>query len=212
MESADKSKLFYGEQNTGYLEMPQALEAGTYILIEVKPPAGYNRTKPVVLEVYSDKVAYYREENHKVLASLFRQVKELTQNRKDIQEKEDLARIYIENTPITIRIEKRKKTYDTITYKINGRIDGSLAEIGGNPAYEYAYSQGQYLGYAWKKGTLEYLKAQKDAGVEVEIVYHKDIFAGYGYMTTTFKTTKSQNPYVPGATMTLYEGLEVKPS
>ena len=59
---------------------------------------------------------------------------------------------------------------------------------------------------------MEYLKAQKDAGVEVEIVYHKDIFAGYGYMTTTFKTTKSQNPYVPGATMTLYEGLEVKPS
>lgn len=91
--------------------------------------------------------------------------------------------MYIENAPIQLKIEKKKNQGTYVTYKVNGRIDGSLTEIGGNPAYEYAYSQGRYLGYGWKKGTLEYLKQQKDAGAKVELVYHGGIFAGYGYVT-----------------------------
>ena len=30
-----------------------------YVLAELKPPAGYARSKPVAIEVYSDKTSYY---------------------------------------------------------------------------------------------------------------------------------------------------------
>lgn len=215
MANLEGKKTIYGDQNAGYLETPQELDAGAYVLVEISPPAGYVRTKPVALEVYGDKVAYYRKGNMKnrVLATLYKRAGEpgdlmgtlLKQN-------ENLARIYIENTPIKLKIEKKKNSSTQVTYKLDGRIDGSLEEIGGNPAYEYAYSQGRYLGYGWKKGVLEYLKQLKDAGVPTEIVYHGGTFAGYGYVTVDARKWKEENPYVAGAMMTLYEGLELKPS
>ncbi len=194
-----------GDQNTGYLETPEALEAGVYVLVEVAPPAGYVRTKPVAVEIYSDVTSYYKEGHSgtKVLAVVYEKLQ---------RQKEDKARIYIENAPIQLRLEKRKKPYKTITYKIDGRIDGSLAQIGGNPSYEYAYSHGDYLGYGWRKGTLEYLWQRKDKGDQVEIVYDKGIFAGYGYITKTLEDNLDSGTYVPGALMTLYEGMELKPS
>lgn len=53
---ADKS---YVDQNTGYLVTPQPLGAGAYVLAETKAPAGYAKTRPIAIEVYSDSVSYY---------------------------------------------------------------------------------------------------------------------------------------------------------
>ena len=207
MDSAKGDEQLYGDQNVGYLETPKQLDAGAYVLVEISPPAGYTRTKPVALEIYSDKVAYRKEGNaaNSVLATVYKRIGEA-------KDSGDLARVYIENAPIQLKIEKKKNQDTHVTYKVNGRIDGSLTEIGGNPGYEYAYSQGRYLGYGWKKGTLEYLKQQKDAGAQVELVYHGGIFAGYGYVTVDAQKWKEENAYVAGAVMTLYEGLELKPS
>lgn len=195
----------YGDQNTGYLETPGELEAGTYVLVEVAPPSGYTRTKPVAVEIYSDGVAYYKEGNSKikVLSTIYEKIKGNSPH---------TARVYVENEPIKVKIEKKKKSAETVTYQLSGRVDGSLWEIGSNPSYEYAYSQGEYLGYGWKKGTLEYLQQRKEAGDQVDIIYNKGIFAGYGYITKRLEQKEKDNPYVAGATMTLYEGIELKPS
>ena len=36
----------------------QLVSDGVYVLAELKPPAGYARSKPVAIEVYSDKTSY----------------------------------------------------------------------------------------------------------------------------------------------------------
>jgi len=202
----------YGNQNVGYLETPEPLTAGVYVLVETKAPDGYARTRPIAVEVYSDEIGYYQEgnRNQRVVAAIY-----------DQEALEDQAVIYAENTPIELQVEKRKEssadmantTEDkTVTWKLSGRVDGSLAQIGGNPDYEYAYRYGDYQGYAWKKGTLEYLTALKHAGKQVQIVYDEQLFSGYGYITETLKSADDENPYVVGAQMILYEAIALRPS
>lgn len=198
-------------QNVGYLETPQALSAGVYVLCEVKPPSGYVRTDPMAVEVYSDEVAYYQQgcRDQRVLAAVYEYEKD--------QKMESAARIFVENNPITLTVEKKKEVLEseeekTITYMVNGRIEGTLTEIGNNPNYVYAYQNGEYLGYAWKKGTLEYLKTRQKEGEAVEIVYEGQNFAGYGYVARLLETAADDNPYVSGAMMTLYQSARLQPS
>ena len=54
--AADKA---HANQNTGYFITPQPIGAGVYVLVEIKAPDGYARSKPVPFEVYSDKTQYY---------------------------------------------------------------------------------------------------------------------------------------------------------
>lgn len=117
----------------------------------------------------------------------------------------------VENAPIKLQVEKIKKN-GTVTFQVGTRIEGTLTEIGGNPDLEYAYQNGQYLGYAYEKGTLESLKALKKAGEQVEIVYENGQFAGYGYVTRTRETDDDENRYVAGAKMTLFDAIELTPS
>lgn len=49
----------YGDQTVGYFKTSQPVSAGVYVLAEIKPPAGYARSKPVAIEVYSDETSYY---------------------------------------------------------------------------------------------------------------------------------------------------------
>lgn len=211
------SILIDADQNAGYLETPQPLNAGAYVLCEVKPPSGYIPTKPLAVEVYSDGVTYYKEgdKDRRAAAVLYEYGQESPSH------SDTLAQINVENAPIKLTVEKVKEPgvnspasagLKTVTYKVSGRIDGSLAQIGSNPDYEYAYENGDYLGYAWKKGTLEYLKARKDAGEEVDIVYHGRSFAGYGYVTKPLETADDVNPYVAGAVMTLFDAIQITPS
>ena len=231
-----------GLQNTGYLETPEPLEAGVYVLAEVKAPAGYARSKPIAVEIYSDRVSYYRrgERDSRVAAAVYESVRpdgkasatdaggqtaqengnsadrQTAQGNENNADTADVARIYVENTPTQLSVEKLKEaageSRTTVTFRVSGRVDGSLAQIGGNPDYEYAYQNGVYMGYAWKKGTLEYLSALKNAGEDIDIVYHGTLFAGYGYLTRTLMTADDANRYVTGAEMTLFEGIELQPS
>ena len=66
-----------------------------------------------------------------------------------------------------------------------------------------------YLGYAWYKGTLEYLESRKASGEPVEPVYIDGIFAGYGVVTRPLDTADDINRYVAGARVTLYDAIEV---
>ena len=208
----------FGRQNTGYLETPQPLPAGVYVLAERKAPSGYVRSKPIAVEIYSDRVTYYQrgEKDNRVTATVYDSLPQTALEDSAARKYQDMARIYVEDTPTRLVVEKKKEAAGeertTVTFQISGRVDGTLAEIGGNPNYEYAYQNGTYMGYAWKKGTLEYLAALKEAGEDVEIVYHGSLFAGYGYVTRPLETADDANSYVAGALMTLYEGIELHPS
>ena len=212
-EDTNQAPNEYRRQTTGYLDTPQPLGAGVYVLAEV-PPRGYVRTKPIAVEVYSDKVTYYKEGNrdNRVHAAIYEYTPDGARgNLNKPQDEAALAQIYVENTPIKLQIEKVKPNGD-VTFKVGTRIEGSLTEIGGNPDLVYAYVNGQYLGYAYEKGTFERLKAMKDAGEQVEIVYEGGQFAGYGYVTKTRETDDDTNKYVAGAKMTLFDAIELTPS
>lgn len=207
-----------GRQNVGYLETPGLLEAGVYVLVENKAPAGYVRMKPMAVEIYSDKITYYQDgdDDKPILAEIYESDKEGSH-----RELQDQAVLFATNKPTKLLVEKVKEASEkqayttkdkTVSWKVSGRIEGTLAQIGENPDYEYAYVNGDYQGYAWRKGTLEYLKALKDAGKQVELAYDGQLFAGYGYITETLKTAEDDNPYVAGAQMTLYEAAELFPS
>ena len=204
----------YRLQTTGYLTTPQPLGAGVYVLCEV-PPRGYVRTAPVAIEIYSDKVTYYKEGNRdeRVHAAIYEDRPDgVKGNGNKPQDRADTAQIYVENVPIKLQVEKLKKE-GTVTFRIGDRIEGTLTEIGGNPSLQYAYdNNGQYLGYAYPKGTLEKLVALKEAGEQVEIVYDGTHFAGYGYVARTRETDDDANPYVAGAKMTLFDAIELTPS
>ena len=139
--------------------------------------------------------------------------------------------VYVNDTPLRLQVSKVKtaqgaheglnpKTVestlaDTITYKVSGRIEGAenaLIKQYGNNQIELARSKdGTYLGYGWLKGTLEYLTKRKLQGTdEVDIKYNQQgIFEGYAYVTKTLETANDTNRYVAGATMTLYDALEI---
>lgn len=199
-------------QNTGYLETPKPLGAGTYVLLEIKAPAGYVRSDPVAVEIYSDKVTYYSEG----------QRKEAPQFPDDGK-----SELFIEDEPIKLTVEKVKESSaessdknsgKTVTYRYSGRVDGSINELSDKSNFVYAFNDsGNYQGYAWKKGTLEYLARIKeffendaDPLTKVEIVYNGNLFAGYGYITRPLLTADDGNKYVTGATLTLFEAVELE--
>ena len=140
--------------------------------------------------------------------------------------------VYVNDTPLRLQVSKVKtaqgaheglnpKTVestlaDTITYKVSGRIEGAenaLIKQYGETQIELARSKdGTYLGYGWLKGTLEYLTKRKLQGTdeEIDIKYNQQgIFEGYAYVTKTLETANDTNRYVAGATMTLYDALEI---
>ena len=197
------------DQNTGYLVTPQPLGAGTYVLCEIKPPAGYVRTKPVAIEIYSDKTTYYLDGNRdeRVAAAIYENQGE------DGALIEDTARIYVANTPIRLEVSKIKDSAQTVTYQTETRVEGTELELKqryGAENLEFGYKNGTYLGYGWFKGTLESLQARKEAGEDVEPVYINGVFAGYGLVSRPLDTADDNNRYVAGAKMALYDAIAIK--
>ena len=207
----DLTSTSYQDQNTGYLITPQPLGAGTYVLCEIKPPAGYVRSKPVAIEIYSDQITYYLDGNRdsRVAAAIYEDNNQTGAN------VEDTARIYIGNTPVRLEVSKIKDSNHTVTYKTDTRLEGTELEL--KQKYvtenlEFAYKNGTYLGYAWYKGTIETLQSRKDAGEDINLVYVDGVFAGYGLIERTLDTNDDQNRYVSGAKMALYDAITISES
>ncbi|WP_312427789.1 SpaA isopeptide-forming pilin-related protein [Lacrimispora sp.] len=198
------------DQNTGYLITPEPLGAGTYVLCEIKPPAGYARTMPVAIEIYSDRTTYYLDGNRdkRVAAAIYED-----KAGEGPQGINNIARIYVGNTPVRLEVSKIKDSGQMVTYKTNTRLEGTELELKqkyGTENLEFAYKNGSYLGYAWYKGTLEYLESRKSAGENAEPVYVEGVFAGYGLISRPLDTADDNNRYVAGAQMTLYDAIEIE--
>lgn len=191
------------DQNTGYLKLPQPLGAGVYVLAEVKPPSGYVRSKPIAVEIYSDRVTYYLDgdRDHRVAAAIH-------------QSDAGQARIYVGNTPVRLEVSKKKTDDQDVTYRVSGRVEGSITELEGRYGLEnleLAYNaSGTYLGYGWHKGTAESLVARKASGEAVEMIYENGVFGGYANVTRPILTADDTNRYVAGAVLTLYDAIPVK--
>lgn len=198
-------------QNAGYLETPLPIGAGTYVLVETKAPSGYVRSKPAAIEVYSDKTVCSIAGNESQAVRY---------------PEEEISEIFLENAPIRLTVEKTKESSavssdknedNTVTYRYSGRLDGTISELSGYGDMVYAYDDsGHYRGYAWKKGTLEYLVQLKDVydndsdpRTKVEIVYDGSLFAGYGYIKRPLLTSGDSNKFAAGADLALFEALEL---
>lgn len=201
----------YADQNTGYLETPAPLGAGCYVLAEIKAPSGYGKSRPIALEVYSDQVSYYQDGDRdaRTAAALYEYGDE-SQNR------QDTARIYVNNTPIRLEISKLKPDEAEAEHELNGRIEGSLTELKakyGLEQLELAYNaSGNYLGYGWKRGFLEALKQRQAAGESIRLLYEDGVFTGKARLTRPLETADDANRYLPGAMMTLYDAVKVSES
>ena len=108
-ENEPGSGMEYQLQTVGYLNTPQPLSAGTYVLCETRPPVGYARSKPVALEIYSDQVTYYQNgtPDSRVLAAIYEDPadEQMTYGTKP-QDSIHTARVYLENEPIRLQVEK----------------------------------------------------------------------------------------------------------
>ena len=217
-------------QNTGYLVTPQPLGAGVYVLCELSAPEGYVKTKPVAVEVYSDEVTYYRngQKDKRVAAAVYKEsVTRTNDNGENIrnndgtepngnkpQDQGDVARLYVENTPIRLEISKVKQDEDEILFELNERYEGSITELSGRYGLEnleLAYNaSGAFLGYGWPKGYLERLKERQDAGELIDLIYEDNVFTGRAVLHHVPDTAKAVNRYLPGAEMRLYDAIEVR--
>ena len=198
-------------QNTGYFVTPEPLKAGVYVLAELKPPEGYVGTGPIAIEIYSDQITYAPAGQEEVSAVVYSYGGKTGEGMEKVTE---TARIYASNTATSLEISKEKTVDSSRSMKISGRVEGTISylkEQYGLENLELAYNQsGTYLGFGWKKGTLEYLENRREHGERIEIVYEDGIFQGYGYVTRLLETASQENRYVAGAVMALYEAIEVK--
>lgn len=108
-ENVPGGGMEYQLQTVGYLNTPQPLSAGTYVLCETRPPVGYARSKPVALELYSDQVAYYQRgtPDSRVLAAIYEDPADAqTTYKNKPQDEIHTARIYLENEPIRLQVKK----------------------------------------------------------------------------------------------------------
>lgn len=221
-----------GHQNVGYLVTPQPLGAGTYVLCELSAPAGYVKSKPVAIEIYSDEVAYYLngDRDSRVAAAIYETPVTLTAdnsgpivnsdgttpNGNKPQDFGDIARIYVNNTPIRLEVSKVKQEETELLYELSGRLEGSLTRLQslyGLENLQLAYNaSGTYLGYGWPKGYLESLKARQAAGETIDLLYEDSVFTGRAIYHVVPETAADTNRYLPGAKMTLYDAIEVVPN
>ena len=217
-------------QNTGYLITPQPLGAGAYVLCELSAPEGYVRTKPIAVEVYSDEVTYYRdgERGQRVAAAVYREmVTRISSNGEAVQnpdgtkpngnkpqDRGDVARIYVGNTPIRLEIAKVKQEETEILFELSDRREGTLTELSnryGLENLELAYNaSGTFLGYGWSKGWLDSLRAKQEAGEWIDLIYEDQVFTGKAIWHRVPDTAHALNRYLPGALMCLYDAIEVK--
>ncbi|MCI8453481.1 MAG: LPXTG cell wall anchor domain-containing protein [Lachnospiraceae bacterium] len=200
-------------QTAGYLETPNPVKAGVYVLAELKTPAGYRRSGPIPVEIYSDAVSYYPDSGEEKAAAVCYPYTSKAEGNGQ-KERTETARIYVNDTATSLEVSKRKVGDTVRGMKVSGRVEGTITLLGieyGLENLELAYnSAGQYQGFGWKKGTLEYLENRKAAGERVELVYENGVFQGYGYISKTLGTAGDENRYVAGAMMALYEAIEVR--
>lgn len=191
------------KQPVGYIELPEPLGAGVYVLVEIAAPPGYIKSPPIAFEVYSDEVAYYYDGNpdDRRPAEQFQYVTPLSDQLRTV------SRMTVEDRPTHVEIHKTEEGTDTITFEVRGskallEARGDIENLQYDPVLEEWYGTVTKTYDEWSEniitGTEEELKGME----HVKPLYDKDgNFLGKGIRFEI---------YVQDATLTLYQGLEIK--
>ena len=224
MPDEEGKDLLWADQNSGYVRLLQPLGAGVYVLAELRPPAGYVRSRPIAVEIYSDRVTYYRdgEREQKTAAWKYesREESPVSQGSQASAAAEksgpDLVRIPVENQPVRLTVEKKKGVQEQAQTVLDGRVTGSLGELNGKYGLENlelaSNASGTYLGYGWKKGFVEELEGLRAPGTDVELIYEDGVFSGRAKLSRKVDQPQSLDSWLPGAELTLLEGIPLKES
>lgn len=213
MADSDAGELVWGSQSTGYVTLPRPLGAGVYVILELRPPAGYVRSRPVAVELYSDQVTFCLDGDPEKKM----RAEQYSGQDSDVSRRlPSTVRIQVRNSPIRLTAEKRRTSEKTAEMILDGRLTGSVTELGGRYGLEnleLAYNaSGRYLGYGWKKGFLEEMESLKDSGTEAELLYENGIFSGRVKLTAALEEVSEDERFVAGAEMTLWEGIALNES
>lgn len=214
-------------EKVGYIETYQPLGAGVYVLVEVQPPLGYQKSKPIAFEIYKDQAAFYSDGNpdERALAPRYQYADRLSEY--DQVSFKDLTQITVTDQPSRMVIHKvedgdeiagdgNEKDFpagvndqgDQVTYLVRGskkylEARGDVKDIRWNEL------TGEYQGTVTK--SFSQWSEQLVAGTEQELLSRADVkllyeaetgyFSGYGIKF---------NQYVSGAEMSLYQGIEIE--
>lgn len=150
------------KQCVGYIETYQPLGAGAYVLVEIKAPEGYVKSKPIAFTVYSDKVEYYEEgdKEKKVQAVKCQYVRPVGSDGKTVVE--DLHQIVVKDAPTHIEIHKVEDRTESITYRVEG--DEAQLKARGDVVLQYK-PNGEFAGFGYVTRMLKG-KAGGDTYVE----------------------------------------------
>ncbi|XBX07584.1 SpaA isopeptide-forming pilin-related protein [Enterocloster clostridioformis] len=195
------------KQCVGYIELPQMLGAGCYVLVEQNPPEGYVRSRPIAIEVYSDLVEYYEDGDagKKVPAVKYQYVKAIGKDGKPVME--DMHQMVVKDQPIHLEIHKVEQGDDTITYQVHGD-EKQLKERG--DVILYYWPNGEYAGYGYATKTYDEWSAITVSGTEEELKKMGDVRLLYQEDGTFTGRGIRYNTYVGNATLTMYQGLQVE--
>lgn len=208
MPDKDTGSPGWRTQNTGYLRLPRPLGAGVYVIAELRSPDGYERSRPVAVEIYSDRVEYYQDGDpeQKVIGELY-----ASEGGASGRDPADTVRISLTNRPVRFTVEKKKTSRERTETVLDGRVTGSITELKaryGLENLELAYNDsGRYLGYGWRKGFLEEMENWKRSGGGTELIYEDGVFSGRVRLSLPVEASDHENSWLPGAEMTLYEGI-----
>lgn len=207
----DGDVLVNGEKVTekrivGYIETPQALGAGTYVLVEVKAPDGYIESKPIAFEVYSDEVSYYPEGSQTAeTAPRYQYVKEITPD--GHKRLEDVSQIKVYDKPTHVVVHKVEAGEETLTY----RVEGSEAELKARGDVTLYYEpNGEFAGYGYVEKKYDEWSRRQVTGTEEELKNQEGSRPEYGPDGAFTGRGSQYDIYVPRATLTMYQGLKLE--
>lgn len=193
------------KRGVGYIETPQALGAGTYVLVEVKAPDGYVKSRPIAFEVYSDAVNYYPEGSQTAEAApRYQYVKEITPDGNTLLE--DTSQIKIYDKPTHIQVHKVEAGSETLTY----RVVGSEKELKARGDVTLYYEpNGEFAGYGYVDKQYDEWSKHQVTGTKEELEGQQGSRPEYGPDGEFTGKGSQYDIYVPRATLTMYQGLKL---
>lgn len=181
------------QETVGYIETYKPLGAGAYVLVEVKAPEGYTKSRPVAFEVYSDAVTYYEDKRETdgttagwkpVTAAKYQYAVPVNGETNKFRT-ETVSQIKVQDYPSRIEIHKVEDG-DSMVGNRNGlkKVDtqGEIELSGGFDGTILVNDTGDLLTYK-VHGRKEKLEARGDVR---EITYNPETKDWHGYVTKRF--------------------------
>lgn len=195
------------KRGVGYIETPQPLGAGAYVLVEVLAPPGYVKSAPIAFEVYSDEVEYYPDGGNGEVETADRYQYVTTVLPDGRVMTEDVSQIEVEDTPTHVQIHKVEAGEETLRYPVFGSEEALKARGDIELYYE---PNGKFAGYGYAVKRFDNWSERKVTGTLEELKEQGGVRPQYGSGGVYTGTGTAYETYVARATLTMYQGLRLE--